>query len=113
MPRFMLDTDTCSYVMKRTSKGLLNRLVSTAIDDVCISVVTRAELEYGVEVSPRQVEDREALTTFLRYVRVFDLPAGAAPHYAEIRADLKRAARSSAPMTCSSPPMPVPWDLRW
>jgi tRNA(fMet)-specific endonuclease VapC len=90
MPRFMLDTDTCSYIMKRSHPLLLKRLQSVKVNDVCMSVVTRAELLYGVEVSPRRAQDIAALAAFLPYVEVVDLGESAALHYAEIRADLKR-----------------------
>lgn len=89
MPRYMLDTDTCSYIMKRTSDVLLERIKKTAVSDVCISVITKSELLYGVEVSPRRQQDHEALTSFLRYAEVLDFPDEAAPHYASIRAHLR------------------------
>jgi tRNA(fMet)-specific endonuclease VapC len=90
MPRFMLDTDTCSYIMKRSHPLVLKRLQSVSVDDVCMSVVTKAELLYGVEVSPRRAHDAEALAAFLPYVEAVDLSDDAAQHYAEIRADLKK-----------------------
>jgi len=89
MPRFMLDTDTCSYIMKRSNDALLKRLRKTPVNDVCISVITKSELLYGVEVSPRRRQDEAALNAFLQYVEVLDFPDEAAPHYAEIRAQLK------------------------
>lgn len=89
MPRFMLDTDTCSYIMKRSNHALLKRLSKTPVNDVCISVITKSELLYGVEVSPRRQQDEAALNAFLQYVEVLDFPDEAAPHYAEIRARLK------------------------
>src|SRR6266513_4661231 len=89
MPRYMLDTDTCSYVMKRSSDVLLKRLKKTPVSDVCISVITKSELLYGVEVSPRRQQDDKALTAFLRYVEVLDFRDEAAPHYARIRAQLR------------------------
>ena len=90
MPRFMLDTDTCSYIMKRSHPLVLERLQSVPVGDVCMSVVTRAELLYGVEVSPRRAQDVAALAAFLPYVEAVALDEDAALHYAEIRADLKR-----------------------
>lgn len=60
------------------------------VDDVCMSVVPKAELLYGVEVSSRRAQDAAALAAFLPYVETVDLDEGAALHYAEIRADLKR-----------------------
>jgi len=90
MPRFMLDTDTCSYVMKRSHPLILKRLQSVPVGDVCISVVTKAELMFGVEVSPRRAQDAAALAAFLPYVEALALDDDVARHYAEIRADLKR-----------------------
>jgi len=89
MPRYMLDTDTCSYIMKRSNDAILKRLRRTPVSDVCISVITKSELLYGVEVSPRRQQDQAAVNDFLRYVDVLDFPDKAAPHYAKIRADLK------------------------
>jgi len=90
MPRFMLDTDTCSYILKRSHPLVLKRLQSVPVEDVCMSVVTQAELLYGVEVSPRSVQDGAALAAFLPYVDAVELDETAALHYAQIRADLKR-----------------------
>lgn len=90
MPRFMLDTDTCSYIMKRSHPLVLKRLQSVSVEDVCMSVVTKAELLYGVELSPRRAQDGAALAAFLPYVEAVDFEEGAALHYAEIRADLRR-----------------------
>jgi len=63
MSRFMLDTGTCSYIMKRSNPVVLNRLQATPIDEVCMSVVTKSELLYGVEVSPRRAQDATALSS--------------------------------------------------
>ena len=90
MPRYMLDTDTCSYIMKRSHPALLKRLRAVPVTDVCMSVITKAELLYGVEVSPRRTQDAAALAAFLPYVEAVDFEDDAALHYAEIRADLKR-----------------------
>ena len=90
MARYMLDTDTCSYIMKRSSPPVLRRLQTVSVADICMSVITKSELLYGVEVSPRRGHDAAALAAFLPYVEVLDFPDDAALHYAEIRADLKK-----------------------
>jgi len=90
MARYMLDTDTCSYIMKRSSPPVLRRLQTVPVADVCMSVITKSELLYGVEVSPRRTQDAAALAAFLPYVEVLDFSDDAARHYAEIRADLKK-----------------------
>lgn len=90
MHRYMLDTDTCSYIMKRSNAMVLERLESVPVSDVCMSVITKAELLYGVEVSPRRSQDAAALAAFLPYVEALNFADDAALHYADIRADLKK-----------------------
>jgi tRNA(fMet)-specific endonuclease VapC len=89
MPRYMLDTDTCSYIMKRSSDLVLKRLKRVPVSDVFISVITKSELLFGVELSPRRQQDELALNAFLSYVEVLDFTDEASLHYAKIRADLK------------------------
>ena len=89
MVNYMLDTDISSYIMKRSHEVVLNRLQCVPIAAVCISVITKSELLYGVEVSPRRQQDHAALVEYLRHVEVLDFPDEAALHYAQIRAALK------------------------
>lgn len=89
MARYMLDTDISSYVMKRSHDKVLGRLQTIPIADICISVITKSELLFGVEVSPRRQQDHAALDEYLRHVEVLDFPDEAALHYAQIRAALK------------------------
>ena len=90
MPRYMLDTDICSFILKRSDDRVLKRLQAVAVAEVCISVVTAAELLYGVEISPRRDQDAMAVEAFFRHIAVLDFPEEAAAHYADIRAALKR-----------------------
>ena len=89
MLRYMLDTDISSYIMNRTSANAIRRVESVAVGDLCISAITRSELQFGIEVSPRPDKDEHALTIFLRHIEVLDYPSDAAIHYAQIRALLK------------------------
>lgn len=90
MLRYMLDTDISSYVMKGSEPRVMKRLASVQVGDVCISAITKAELLYGVEVSPRSEQDGARLDIFLRHVVVLDFPQDAATDYGEIRAWLKK-----------------------
>lgn len=89
MARYMLHTDTCSYIMKRSSAPVLRHLQATPLADVCISAITKSELLYGVQVSPRREQDSAALSAFLPFVEVLHVDGVAATHYAGIRADLQ------------------------
>ena len=93
MARYMLDTDTCSYIMKRSNPAVIKRLRAVAVADVCMSIITKSELLYGVAVSPRRDQDSVALQAFLSHVEVLSFPDAVADHYADIRADLKKRGR--------------------
>jgi tRNA(fMet)-specific endonuclease VapC len=90
MSRFMLDTDTCSYIMKRSHPLVLKRLQSVPVGDVCMSVVTKAELLRRRGLAATR-PGRRRPAAFLPYVEALDLTDDAAIHYAEIRADLEEA----------------------
>jgi tRNA(fMet)-specific endonuclease VapC len=85
----MLDTDISSYIMKRSHDSVLRKLQQVPIGVVCISVITKSELLFGVAASSRQPQDHAALDEYLRHVEVLDFPDEAALHYARIRAELK------------------------
>ena len=89
MTEYMLDTDISSFIMKRSDEAVLRRLQKVPIAAVCISVITKSELLFGVVVSPRRQQDHVALNEYLRHVEVLDFPDEAAFHYAQIRATLK------------------------
>jgi tRNA(fMet)-specific endonuclease VapC len=78
--------------MKRSPDSVVQKLQTIPLGEVCISVITKCELLYGVAVSPRQEKDRAAVDAYLRYIQVLDYPEAAAQHYARIRAELKLAA---------------------
>jgi tRNA(fMet)-specific endonuclease VapC len=91
MAVYMLDTDISSYIMKRSHDSVVKRLQTVPIGDLSISAITKSELMYGVEVSPRKQQDRVALDAYLKHVKVLDYPDEAALHYGQIRAALKVA----------------------
>jgi tRNA(fMet)-specific endonuclease VapC len=89
MAVYMIDTDISSYIMKRSHDAVLRRLQKVPVGDVCISVITKSELMFGIEVSPRRRQDQAALDVYLRHVEVLDYPNEAALHYGQIRSGLK------------------------
>ena len=87
---YMLDTDTCAFILRRSSPTLLARIQSVPLVQQTISMVTLAELLYGVQVSTRKKENRAAVDALVLHLMVMEWSRGAAEHYAEIRADLKK-----------------------
>ena len=91
MPLYMLDTDTCAFVMRGPSENLRGKLLATPIDEQAISVITLAELLFGIKLSSQAKRNRPALDAFVKHLTVMEWPEEAAEHYAEIRAHLHKS----------------------
>jgi tRNA(fMet)-specific endonuclease VapC len=84
----ILDTDTASYLIKGKSPAIKARLEALVPSMICISVITRAELQYGLKRLPTGHRLHLAVRQFLKIVRVLPWDAEAADWYAEIRHQL-------------------------
>jgi len=88
---FLLDTDTCSYAMKRTFPGLVEKIRQFAPGELKVSTVTAYELEYGARKSERFEKLNAVIRAFLRNVEVLPFDLSAAREAGMIRAELARA----------------------
>ena len=91
MKRYMLDTDMCSYIIKEHPESVRQRLQKLAMEQLCVSVVTYAELIYGVERSSSKRVNRPIVEDFVRHLDVMDWDTDAADQYGVIRAELEAA----------------------
>ena len=87
--KYMLDTNICIYIIKEKPNKVLERFQSLEIGDICISVITFAELEYGIEKSKYPIQNQTALTSFLAPIEILPFGQKAAIEYAKIRANLE------------------------
>ena len=89
MKHYMLDTDMCSYIIKDHPESVRKRFQKLAMEQICISVVTYAELVYGVERSSSKRINRPIIDDFIQYLDVLDWGVDAVDHYGKIRANLE------------------------
>jgi tRNA(fMet)-specific endonuclease VapC len=92
VPLYMLDTDTCIFLMRGEHPVLATNVQAVPIQQQVMSAVTFAELAYGVQASAvaKRKQNQAVLDSLALHLVVLDWPKEAAAHYAEIRADLKR-----------------------
>lgn len=85
MPRYMLDTNMCIYLMKNQPEEVARRFAQCYVGDVVMSSITYAELEYGVAASQNPEKERINLAALVEDIPVipFDTAAGVA--YGPIR----------------------------
>ena len=91
-PLYMLDTDTCIFLMRGDSLVLADKVQSIPLAQQVMSVVTFAELSYGVmaSASARRKQNQQVLDRLALHLAVLDWPQEAAQHYAGIRLDLRK-----------------------
>jgi tRNA(fMet)-specific endonuclease VapC len=89
---YMLDTDTCIFLMRGELPVLAARVQSVPLERQVMSAMTLAELTYGVQASAaaKRKQNQAVLDQLARHLAVLDWPQEAATHYAEIRVDLRK-----------------------
>jgi len=88
--RYLLDTNTASYVIKGNFPRVRERLMKTPMAEVGISAITEAELRFGVARKPAAVRLKTAVEEFLLRVETLPWDSEAAQQYGQIRATLER-----------------------
>ena len=95
--RFLLDTNTVSFHIRRSSPALQRRFHSTPAEQVGLSVITEMEIRYslarnpGLRISPLVEE-------FLTGITILPLTSEAASHYARVRAHLDSRGKPIGPL---------------
>lgn len=89
MKCYMLDTDTSSYIIRNRPESVRVRFGKLDSSQLCISVITHAELLYGVKSAASSRTIRPAVEDFVRRLTVLDWDSTAAEHYADIRTKLE------------------------
>ena len=86
-PRYLLDTNTCIYILKGAPELVLARFAACSVGDTVMSAITYAELIYGAEISSSKdpVADKKAVIALTDAVPVEPLGAEIAQAYASIR----------------------------
>ncbi len=69
--RYLLDTNTASYVIKGNVPRVRERLQRVPAADIAISVITEAELRFGVARLPNAKRLSVAVEEFLKYVEIY------------------------------------------
>ena len=89
MLKYMLDTNIVIYVLKRRPLELLE-IFNRHAGQMCLSVITHAELLHGAEKSAKPEDNIYIVEDFISRVEVLAYGGKAAAHYGEIRANLER-----------------------
>jgi tRNA(fMet)-specific endonuclease VapC len=87
--RYMLDTNTASFIIRGTGPALKNKLRTVPMASICISAITQGELLYGLARKPEATALKAAVQAFLSRVEVLPWDTEAAERYGLLRASLE------------------------
>lgn len=87
--RYLLDTKTVSYVIKGNRPRVRERLMRLPMAEVGISVITEAELLFGLARRPDATKLKNVVEEFLLRAEVLPWGSAAAQQYSRIRAALE------------------------
>jgi tRNA(fMet)-specific endonuclease VapC len=85
---YLLDTNTCIYIINKKPLSAVKRIRTKRPEEVAISTITIAELEYGVARSKFPDRNRVALMEFLLPFTILEFDQSAATCYGIIRSSL-------------------------
>ncbi len=96
--RYLLDTNTCIYIINKKENAVLNKLSEIEISEMSISSITAGELFFGVEKSGKKEENLASLNSFLLPFEILNFDSNDAFIYGKIRNELQRAGTPIGPM---------------
>lgn len=88
--RYMLDTNTASYIIKGTYPAIHKKLASVPMTSVCISSVTEGELLFGLAKKSEATNLKIAVHEFLLRVEILPWDSYAAQSYAHLRSQIEQ-----------------------
>ena len=88
--KYMLDTNTCIYIIKRKPLDVIERFKKIEISQVGISSITLSELLYGVSKSSKPEQNQLALTQFIAPLEILAYDDEASQYYGYLRAFLEK-----------------------
>lgn len=90
MIKYMLDTNTCVYIIKRKPPKVIKRFKQTDVSQIGISSITLSELLYGVSKSSNPEQNQVALSQFVAPLEILPYDDGASQYYGDLRAGLEK-----------------------
>lgn len=88
---YMLDTDTCSYIIKKRPPEVKRRLQELSSSEVHISVITYAELIYGATRCASSKITLDVIEAFVTRINILPWDQAAARAWASTRYSLEKA----------------------
>ena len=87
---YLLDTNICIYFLNQ-HPGIIKRIMQCRDDEIAISIITLAELQFGAHNSSQVENNINRINFFLERVQLLDLTPKTTDTYARIKATLRKS----------------------
>jgi tRNA(fMet)-specific endonuclease VapC len=88
--KYLLDTDTCIYFLNQ-EKTIIEKMNIIPIDDMTISIITIAELQFGAFNSHKIVKNLERIKYLRSIIKTINLNTEITEEYAKIKSSLRKS----------------------
>jgi len=85
MPRYMLDTNMCIYLLKHQPESVAKKFAQCRVGEVVMSAITFAELDYGVAACTNPEREANLLAALTRRIKVAPFDEKSAKAYGAVR----------------------------
>lgn len=95
---YLLDTNICIFLIKNKFLNLTNKILSSDSNELFLSSISIAEMEYGVSKSQNREKNRQALLDFCTdFNNIIDFTTEDTEAYGLIRAYLEKEGKIIGP----------------
>jgi tRNA(fMet)-specific endonuclease VapC len=112
---YLLDTNICIYIIKKSPEKVIKKLESIPNDEgkneIYLSSVTVSDLFYGVEKSSQLEKNFEALKGFLTPFQIINFDHESAEVFGRVRSDLERKGTVIGPYDLQIASIAIAHDL--
>lgn len=88
--RYLLDTDICSYIMKKKPLAVWQKLKQIPINEIAISAMSVAELRYGIERLGSSQFTQQVVDDFIQHLTILYWGNEETLFYGRLRHGLER-----------------------
>jgi tRNA(fMet)-specific endonuclease VapC len=88
--KYLLDSDSFSFIARESSQTLLDRVLAVSYDDLAISVISRGEIEFGLSAHAPKRRTIERSMALLGLIVTLPLTAETAFKYRDLRVYLQK-----------------------
>jgi len=82
--KYLLDTNICIYIIQNRPLSVKEKFITIGTDQLHVSSITVAELDYGVAKSEQIEKNSKVLKEFLQRLTIADFDLKAAYEYGSI-----------------------------